>query len=172
MSARRDGRAEPPAKKKARWALRGGLVALILVALAYLKCGAGFGLGSGGLGLDKEDREGEGAGKGRGDGTGDGTGMSTKQDEPTAPAKPLVGETPAPARCQLRLDGSGLWQLGSTGQEKMEVAAAVAACKQAGGADVTVTGDARQGAWDELKRALDEEGVASFVRGGGAPAGQ
>ncbi len=171
MSARRDERTERK-PKKTRWAVRGVLAALILMALAYLKCGAGFGLGSGGLGLDKEDSKGEGEGKGRGDGTGDGTGMSTKQDEPTAPAKPLVGETPAPARCQLRLDGGGLWQLGATGQEKMEVAAAVAACKQAGGADVTVTGDARQGAWDELKRALDEEGVASFVRGGGAPTGQ
>lgn len=170
MSARRDERAERPAKKKTRWALRGVLAALILMALAYLKCGAGFGLGSGGWGQREEDREGEGEGEGKG--RGDGTAMVTKQDEPTAPAKPLVGEVPAPARCQLRLDGSGLWQLGATGQEKLEVAAAVAACKQAGGADVIVTGDAKQGAWDELKRALDDEGVASFVRGGGAPAGQ
>lgn len=165
MSARRDERTEvvrPAKKRRMRWAVRGVLAAVIVMALAYLRCGSGFGLG-GGWGFGK------GEGDGSGSGTGAGTGMVTQQDEPTGTAKPLVGEQPAPARCQLRLDGNGLWLLGATGQEKVELTAAAAACKQAGGADVVVTGDAKQGAWDELKRVLDEEGVASFVRGGGAP---
>lgn len=161
MSARRDERTERK-PKKTRWAVRGVLAALILMALAYLRCGSGFGLGGGwGVGDDEDQREGQGSGAG--------TGMITRQDDPKAPPSPLVGEQPAPARCQLRLDGNGLWLLGATGQEQVEAAAAVAACQRAGGADVVVTGDAKQGAWDELKRALDEAGVASFVRGGGAP---
>ena len=142
-----------------RWAVRGVVAGLIVMGLAYLRCGgAGFGFGGGGGGLGKQS------------------------NEPTRVAQPLVGEpspsdpgapkTPAgePVRCQLRLDGGGLWQLGATGQEQVALAAAVKECKRAGGADVVVTGDARQGAWDELRAALDAEGVPSFVRGGGATA--
>jgi hypothetical protein len=146
---------EKKAPRRTRWAVRGVLAALLLLALAYLRCG-GSGLGFGG---------------------GGGEGVATRSaDQPPPTVKPLVSEpSPAtapavaePVRCQLRLDGAGLWQLGSTGQEQVAVAAAVAECKRAGGADVVVTGDARQGAWDELRAALDGEGVPSFVRGGGA----
>jgi hypothetical protein len=141
--------------RRMRWVVRGALAALILMALAYLRCGgAGLGLGGGGGGLGVAKRS---------------------DDEPSKQGRPLVSEpapsnapAPEPVRCQLRLDGGGLWQLGATGQEQVAVAAAAAACKQAGGADVIVTGDARQGAWDELRAALDAAGVPSFVRGGGA----
>lgn len=135
------------------WTLRGILAILIVMALAYLRCGgAGFGFGGGG----------------------DGVGVS-KRDETPSKARPLVSERSpskeapsAPVRCQLRLDASGLWQLGAAGQEQVAVATAVKECKRAGGADVVITGDAQQGWWDELRAALDAEGVPSFVRGGGA----
>jgi hypothetical protein len=42
---------------------------------------------------------------------------------------------------------------------------AVTACKQTEGALITVTGDARQGDWDELRTALEQAGVPIFTRG-------
>ena len=66
------------------------------------------------------------------------------------------GEGKAPkAACVLRLDKDGL----SLDGKKAEPEAAVSACKKAGRADVTVTGDARQGDWDALRDALDAAGV-------------
>jgi hypothetical protein len=58
-------------------------------------------------------------------------------------------------RCQLRLAADGITVDG----EAMSQADAVSACKKAGGAEVVVTGDARQGDWDALRAALDEAGV-------------
>lgn len=138
--------------RRIRWAARGALAGLVVLAVVYLRCGGGgFGFGGGGLGV----------------GGGSGVGLRS----PATP-RPLSGDEKGrdagALRCQLRLDGTGLWQLGATGQAKVEVAAAVASCKAAGGADVVITGDARQGAWDELRAALDGAGVPSFVRGGGA----
>lgn len=75
------------------------------------------------------------------------------------------GSASAPARCQLRVDAAGVTVDGKPSTS----AAAVAACR--GGADVVVTGDARQGTWDELARALAVAGVATAVRGAGAPSG-
>jgi hypothetical protein len=121
----------------------------------YLRCGGG-GLGFGG----------------GGGGGSNPLGLLKETPPPTTPAS-KDGEDPAaskePLRCQLRLDSGGLWLLGATGQAQTDIAAAVASCKEAGGADVVVTGEARQGAWDELRAALDAAGIPSFVRGGGAP---
>jgi hypothetical protein len=155
MSISNNSNRKSSSSRRRGWALRGILAALIVMALAYLRCGgAGFGLGGGG----------------------DGVGVS-KRDEPPSTSRPLVSErsdrSPAaaePVRCQLRLDAAGLWLLGAAGQEQVAVATAVKECKRAGGADVVITGDARQGWWDELRTALDGEGVPSFVRGGGAGA--
>jgi hypothetical protein len=41
---------------------------------------------------------------------------------------------------------------------------AVDACKKLGAAEVVVTGDARQGAWDELKAAFEAAGVPVFLK--------
>ena len=41
---------------------------------------------------------------------------------------------------------------------------AVTKCKKTSGADVVVTGDARQGDWDELRAALEAAGVAVYVK--------
>jgi hypothetical protein len=49
--------------------------------------------------------------------------------------------------------------------KKMKREEAVAACKATEGALVTVTGDARQGDWDELKTALEAANVKIFTRG-------
>jgi hypothetical protein len=141
--------------RRTRWLARGLIVALIALAVIYLRCGGG-GLGFGG----------------GGGGGSNPLGLLKETPPPTTPAS-KDGEAPAagkePLRCQLRLDSGGLWLLGATGQAQTDIAAAVASCKEAGGADVVVTGEARQGAWDELRAALDSAGIRSFVRGGGAP---
>ena len=72
---------------------------------------------------------------------------------------------PAP-HCVVRVDAGGVLLAG----RPATVAEVVAACRAAGGADVTVTGDARQGTWVELEAALAAAAVAFDVRGGGAPA--
>lgn len=147
--------------RRIRWAARGALAGLVVLAVLYLRCGGGRGFGFGG-------------------GGGDGLGLSTRDEVSAQRPRALTGDEgkdggrggdgkgdAGQLRCQLRLDGAGLWELGATGQAKVEVAAAVKSCKEAGGADVVITGDARQGAWDELRAALDGAGVPAFVRGGG-----
>jgi hypothetical protein len=123
---------------------RGGLLLLLaLVAvLAWLlgRC-QGFGLGPGG-GL------GGGDGAGRGDGEGDG-----------GRAGAAGGRAPdvdaGPRRCRLRLDAAGLTRDG----RPLAIADAITACRPAG-AEVVVTGDARQGALDALREAFATAGVS------------
>ena len=91
-------------------------------------------------------RCGGGFGVGGKGGGGAGLGLGSGVQRATGPA-------PAPAidagvRCQVRVDADG----------------------DAAGADVVVTGDARQGLWDELRSALEAAGVEAFVRGGGVAA--
>lgn len=66
----------------------------------------------------------------------------------------------APARCAIRVTARGITVDG----KPMQRDEAVTACKATSGADVVVTGDARQGDWDDLRSALDAAGVASFLR--------
>lgn len=121
-------------QRRRRRLFAAAVIAVLVIALLAIRCGGGFGLGGG-----------DGLGGGRG-GAGAGSGSAS-----------------APARCQLRVDATGVTVDGMPGSS----AAAVAACR--GGADVVVTGDARQGTWDELARALAAAGVATAVRGAGAP---
>jgi hypothetical protein len=74
-----------------------------------------------------------------------------------------VGVVPAagPKRCVVRVSAEGIVVDG----KKMSRDEAVAACKQTEGALITVTGDARQGDWDDLKAALDGAGVKIYTRG-------
>lgn len=113
------------------------VLGLLVAALMYLRCGEGFGFGPGG-GEDGDDEKGE-----------------AKQDEMTR----AVGGEPA-RRCQLRLDAKGVTLDGKS----VEIDAAVAACKKAGGAELTTTGDAVFGTQEELKAALDRAGVPVLVR--------
>jgi hypothetical protein len=110
-------------------------IALIVAAALYLRCGRGWGLGGG-----------KGAGNGSGSGIGSGSAL--------VPAL-------QPARCTIRVAADGITVDGV----KKTRDEAVAACKKTEGAMVTVTGDARQGDWDELRAALEAVGVKIFMRG-------
>jgi hypothetical protein len=65
-------------------------------------------------------------------------------------------------RCMLRVSAGGI----TVDDKPATREQAVGRCKVAGGADVIVTGDARQGDWDELRRALDDGKVPMFVHDG------
>jgi hypothetical protein len=86
-----------------------------------------------------------GAGKGEGSGPGSGSGRAVEK---------------APPRCAIRVTGAGILLDGkpATRQE------AVAMCKTMAGADVVVTGDARQGDWDELRAALEAANIPVFTK--------
>jgi hypothetical protein len=142
------------------------LLALVAAAIMYLRCGEQFGLGGG---------QGEGSNAERGEPASDKAAEKADESggEPQAgkgaeadEVRPAVGgAAAAPERCKLRLDSSGLTLDGkaSTTDE------AVTACKQSGGAELTVTGDAVFGERERLREALDQGGVEVFVREGAAP---
>lgn len=85
-------------------------------------------------------------GKGKGDGKGVGSAIVRE-----------VG----PRRCMIRVSAAGITVDGTKATRK----AAVAACKDTTGADVVVTGDARQGDWDELRAALEAANIAVYKLG-------
>jgi hypothetical protein len=87
-----------------------------------------------------------GGGKGKGAGTGSGSALA-----------PVVG----PTRCTLRINAEGITLNGA----KKTRDEAVAACQKTDGAMVTVTGDAREGDWDELRAGLQAVGVKIYIRG-------
>lgn len=66
-----------------------------------------------------------------------------------------------PKRCTVRVSSQGI----AVDGKLMTRDEAVAACKQTEGALITVTGDARQGDWDELESALEAANVPIFMRG-------
>jgi len=66
-----------------------------------------------------------------------------------------------PARCLVRVSIAGYTVDGKTSATRDEV---VAACKKTGAAEVTVTGDAREGSWTELKTALETAHVTVYQR--------
>ena len=66
-----------------------------------------------------------------------------------------------PKRCAIRVDAKGI----SVDGKPETRAEAVSACAKTTGADVVVTGDARQGTWDELRAALEAAKIPVFVRG-------
>jgi hypothetical protein len=110
-------------RMRRRMTIWGALLALIVAAAGYLRCGSGFGVGTG---------------------TGTGT-------EGAGPVRPVTG----PRRCAVRVAPSGITVDGKS----MSRDEAVAACKATTGADVVVTGDAREGDWKELRAALVTAGV-------------
>jgi hypothetical protein len=68
--------------------------------------------------------------------------------------------TPTHSRpCTLRVTATGITVNGKA----MQRDDAVAACKAATGADVVVTGDARQGDWEDLRGALEAAGIKDIV---------
>ena len=85
-----------------------------------------------------------------GSGFGIGTGTGTGKEE-AGPVRPVTG----PRRCAVRVAPSGITVDG----KPMSRDEAVAACKATTGADVVITGDAREGDWKELRAALVAAGV-------------
>jgi len=110
-------------RKLLSWVL---LVAALVLAALYARCGSGWGLG----------------GKGKGEGSGAGPGS----------VQPLRSTTDTgPHRCELRVGASGIIADG----KPATVEEAVAACKDAVETKVLVTGGAREGDWEDLKAALE-----------------
>jgi hypothetical protein len=97
-------------------------------------------------------RCGPGFGLGGGHGAGPGSGTGTAST-PIADA--------GPARCTVRVTSEGITVDGA----KMTRDEAVEACKKTEAAMVTVTGDARQGDWEELRAALQAVRVKIYIRG-------
>jgi hypothetical protein len=119
-----------------------GLILLLVVAAgvivgSYLKCG--------GLGL------------GPGWGFGSGTGSAPVASATTTSAR----DAGTHGTCHVRLDSQGFALEGGTST----LEAIVGACKEAGSAELVVTGDARSGSYDELRAALDQASIPYHVRG-------
>jgi len=91
-----------------------------------------------------------------------GRGWGTGGKGPGEGGTTTVKSTPsdAAARCSLRLAATGLTVDGKSATRDE----AIALCKTKTGADVLVTGDARQGDWDELRDGLEAAGVQFFAR--------
>ena len=99
-----------------------------------------------------------------GSGFGLGTGTGTGKEDGNAAVRPVAG----PQRCAVRVGPSGITVDG----KPMSRDQAVDACKATTGVDVVVTGDAREGDWQELRAALVSAGVQDIrVREPSAPAG-
>ena len=128
--------AKDVAKQLERRARRRKLITLAIVAALVALAISYMQCGSG-FGL--------GGGKGKGKG-GEGSGISKSNE---------------PARCTIRVTAEGIFVDGT----KKSRDEAVAHCKKTDGAMVTVTGDARQGDWDELRAALEAVGVKIYLRG-------
>jgi hypothetical protein len=90
-------------------------------------------------------------GKGKGEGPGPGSGSQLAADA-------------GPTRCTIRIAATGITVDGKPATRDE----AVAACKPTTGAEVTVTGDARQGDWDDLRVALEAAGITIFTKQGSA----
>lgn len=88
-----------------------------------------------------------GKGKGKGDGKGSGSAVVAPVD-------------PGPRLCAIRVAAAGITVDGkpATRDEAIRV------CRTTEGASVLVTGDARQGDWDELRAALEASAIPYEVR--------
>jgi hypothetical protein len=85
-------------------------------------------------------------GPGKGKGTGSGSAVAVADA--------------GPARCSVRVTATGLELDGKPATRD----AVVNACKTTTGADVVITGDARQGDWDDLRAALADAKITVYVR--------
>lgn len=91
-----------------------------------------------------------------------GRGWGTGGKGPGEGGPATLKSTPSDAagRCSIRLTATGITVDGKS----MTRDEAIAACKTKTGADVLVTGDSRQGDWDELRGSLEAAGIQFFAR--------
>lgn len=75
------------------------------------------------------------------------------------PGSVVAAADAGPRRCEVRVSVAGIVVDGKTATRDE----AVTACKATAGADVVVTGDAREGDFKDLKTALEAAGVSVFV---------
>ena len=131
------------------------VLGLLAAALMYLRCGDELGFGVGGRSgvTSRENDPGGGERKDE---------AEQKPEEQTgSDVRPAVGGGAAGGgRCMLRLDAGGLTLDG----RPSTVDKAVTECKQAGGAELTVTGDAVFGDRKRIRQALERARVELFVR--------
>ncbi len=123
--------------RRRRWFGFGAFAALVALVLYFVTCGHGFGLG--------------GAGNGKGVGKGARAGSSV-----------VAASDAGPRRCAVHVTAAGYTVDGKPVTTRDAV---VSACRATTGAEVTITGDAREGDWDELRAALEAANVAIYVRG-------
>jgi hypothetical protein len=151
-------RRNPERRRRFRPGMLIFLAGLIAAAVLYLRCGEGLGFGPGG------GFGGGGDSKGEGEGDGDAKDQASRdedKDKDAPDVRPAVGGgASAKRRCKLRLDASGL----AVDDRTASVEEAVEACKRAGSAELTVTGDATFGEHQRVKKALDKAGVEVFER--------
>ena len=91
-------------------------------------------------------------GRGWGLGSGSGNGNGSGSAAPSADAGPV--------RCSIRVTATGITVDGKPATRTE----AVAVCKATTGADVIVTGDAREGDWTELRTALEAAHVEIYAK--------
>jgi hypothetical protein len=143
MTLARDVAKELAKQQRRRKLLFLGVIGtLVVLAFLYLRCGAGWGLG------------GKGKGKGKGEGKGQGV----------ADVKNVASPDAGPRRCMLRVDGAGLSLDGKPATQE----AAVAACRDAGRAELLVVGDALTGTVEALEQALTDASIP-YSKQQGAP---
>jgi hypothetical protein len=97
---------------------------------------------------------------GRGFGLG---GLGTGTGEGPGSSRTLV----APRRCTIRITARGI----AVDGKPVPRDEAVAACQDTPGADVIITGDAREGDWKELRGALEAAGIKDIAVHQPTPAG-
>lgn len=132
MTLARDVAKELAKQQRRRKLIFLGVIGTLLVlAFLYLRCGAGWGLG----------------GRGKGKGEGKGQGIADVKNAATPDA--------GPRRCMLRVDGAGLALDGKPATQE----AVIAACRDAGRAELLVVGDALTGTVEALEKALTDANI-------------
>ncbi|HWN68820.1 MAG TPA: hypothetical protein VNM90_14380 [Haliangium sp.] len=124
-----------------------GLLALGAAFLGWMfrDCGLGLGSGLGGWGIGPDEQTARELLAPTTD-----AGSSAQPQPPRAP----IDARPGP--CQLFIDSAGLKLDGAPAT----IEDAVRACRATGKARLEVTGGARAGTYDELKRALEQAGIS------------
>ena len=89
-----------------------------------------------------------------------GSGLGTGGKGPGEGGTTVTPMKGSAARCAIRLTAAGITVDGKPATREE----AIATCKSKTGADVLITGDSRQGDWDQLRSALEAASIPFFTR--------